>query len=331
MDPKVGQEATYQSLIDAFGFRLVATLDTHTHADHLSASSRYLEDGVELWMSGATECERPKRALGAGDRIEVGELAFEILEVPGHTPDSLALFGHGLVLTGDSLFLGGLARADFRGSDPAQLFDSVNAKLMSLPDDTLVFPGHNYDDYLFSTIGHERKTNPALQHASGADYARALNATPGLGNSPEVDAALACNLERAPELPDSPPNVAACCAAPSGGSAASTITEVSVEETREALDELSASSRWIDVREPWEYEQGHIPGTRSIPLSDLAFALADLRAHDPLTISCRSGVRSMTAARTLERLGVVRGPKNLTGGILRWQELDYPIEGVHVS
>jgi glyoxylase-like metal-dependent hydrolase (beta-lactamase superfamily II)/rhodanese-related sulfurtransferase len=331
VDPKVGQESVYAGLIDSYGFELLATLDTHTHADHLSASSRYLGEGVELWMSGDTECQRSKRALAGGDHVQVGELEFEVLEVPGHTPDSIAIFGHGLVLTGDSLFIGGLARADFRGSDPALLFDSVTERLMALPDQTLVFPGHNYDDLLFSTIGRERQLNESLKHESGSQYAKALGATEGQGNTPAVDAALACNLERDPDLPESPPNVAACCASPTGGPAADSIAEVSPEEAIEVLEELVASSSWVDVREPWEFQQGHIPLTRSIPLSELGFALEDLRATQPLTISCRSGVRSMTAARTLERLGVAHGPKNLSGGILRWQELDYPVEGEHVS
>jgi len=331
VDPKVGQEATYAGLLAAYGLELHAVLDTHTHADHLSAGPRFVGDGVELWMSANSECARPRRDLGAGEPVQVGELAFEVLPVPGHTPDSIALFGHGLVLTGDSLFIGGLARSDFRGSDPAQLFDSVQGQLMGLAGGTLVFPGHDYGDRLFSTIAHERATNPALQHASGADYARSLDQHEGGGNTPAVDAALRTNLAASPELPESAPNAAACCAAPSGGTARSEVLDVTAEECLDELEELTRRSLWIDVREPWEFEQGHIPGTRSVPLSELGFTLGDLAREEPLTISCRSGVRSMSAARTLERLGVARAPRNLTGGILAWQERDYPIEGQPVD
>lgn len=331
VDPKVGQEATYRDLLQHFGWTLDAVFDTHTHADHLSASSRYIQDGVELWMSHRTGVQRKKRALRDGDRVQVGELEFEVREVPGHTPDSMALYGHGLALTGDSLFIGGLARSDFRGSDTALLFDSVQEKLMSLPDDTLVFPGHNYDDLLFSTIGQERTTNAALEHDSGASYAKALNNTEGLGNSPAVDAALACNLEANPLLPESPPNVAACCASSSAAVGESTIVEVSTEACHEERADLAAKHLWIDVREPWEYEQGHIDGTLSVPLSELGFALAKLQRDQPLTISCRSGVRSMTAARTLEHLGLAENARNVSGGILAWQAHDYPVVGEPVS
>ncbi|MFQ5504425.1 MAG: MBL fold metallo-hydrolase, partial [Planctomycetota bacterium] len=217
VDPKVGRTADYLNFLSLYGLRLGAVVDTHTHADHLSTSTVFAKDGVELWMSHRSACQRPRRPLGDGDELGVGNLRFRALELPGHTPDSIALYGHGMVLTGDSLFVGGLARADFRGSDPAALFDSVKEKLMALPDETLVFPGHGYNDILFSTIGTERASNPALRHASGRDYAAALGAVEGRGNTPDVDRVLALNLEADPELPESAGTAAACCAAPGAG------------------------------------------------------------------------------------------------------------------
>jgi len=331
VDPKVGQEAQYADLLERFDFRLAAVADTHTHADHLSASSRYLDRGVELWMSARTGVQRSKRGLEHGERLRVGAIELEVREVPGHTADSVAFVGPGFVLTGDSLFIGGLARADFHGSDPAQLFGSVRERLLDLPDDTLVFPGHGYDDLLFSTIGHERAHNPALQFSDGAAYAASLETSEGAGNSPAVDENLRLNLEASPELPESPSTAATCCAAPTAGAERSAIPEADPADDRGALLDAAAAASWVDVREPWEYAQGHISGTRSLPLSELGFRLGEVRSHEPLTISCRSGVRSMTAARTLERLGVAGAPVNVRGGILRWQELGLPIEGSPVA
>ena len=82
--------------------------------------------------------------------------------ISGTRNDSIALAGHGLVLSGDTLLAGSLARADFHGSDPERLFESVQRELLSLPDATVVLPGHGYRDVLFTTIGHERRTNPFL-------------------------------------------------------------------------------------------------------------------------------------------------------------------------
>ena len=327
VDPKVGRESLYASLLKRYELELVAVLDTHTHADHLSAATSFMGPDIPLLMSCSTQVERDMRGLAQGDEVAVGELRFKVLEVPGHTPDSMALFGHGMVLTGDSLFIGGLARADFVGSDPALLYDSVQSQLMALHGDTLVFPGHGYNDILFSTIDCEREQNPALHHANGAAYAGDLDLTVGAGNSDAVNANLVLNLQSAPALPDSPGNVAACCAS-SGGSVDVQIDEIAPSEAQAIHAGLSGPQQWIDVRDPFEYSSGRIPGTTSIPLSELGFHLEQLRGQDPLYLSCRSGVRSMTAAKTLLRLGIALNPVNIGGGILGWQSQGFPIEGV---
>lgn len=327
VDPKAGKGATYREAAANFGLEIVAVLDTHTHADHLSGSAGFAREGVELWMGARTGCNRRHRDLVNGEEVRVGTLCFTALEVPGHTNDSLALAGHGLVLTGDSLLVGGLGRADFRGSDPAALFESVRARLMSLPDATVVLPGHNYRDILFTTIGHERSNNPALQFEDGAAYARALNAVEGAGNSPAVDSTLATNLEADPDLPEGPAVVTTCCVA--GGSAVDLgprPAERKVEELAPRLDALTAEKRWYDVRDPFEYRAGHIPGALSYPLSELGFHIDEVRREGPVVLSCRSGGRSMTAAKTLAYLGVLDQPINLAGGLVRWQEAGLPIE-----
>lgn len=327
VDPKVGQEGVYTAMIDHYGLKLAAVLDTHTHADHLSATTKFMGAGVPLWMSGTTEVQRQHHALEHGQEVALGELRFQVIAVPGHTPDSIALFGHGMVVTGDSLFIGGLARADFVGSDPELLYDSVRSRLLCLPGETLVLPGHGYNDLLFSTIDCERELNPCLRFEDGAAYAASLNTRPGAGNSPAVDANLSLNLHASPDLPESPGNVAACCASP-GGTAAVAIDEVPAADARQILADLGGAGQWVDVRDPHEYESGRIPGTTNIPLSELGFHLPRLRDHDPLYLSCRSGVRSMTAAKTLQRLGVAMHPVNIGGGILAWQNQGFPIEGV---
>ena len=328
IDPKAGQENLVRYYLDCYGLNLKGVVDTHTHADHLSASTRFAGPDLPLWMSQHTQVRRVKNGLEHGQTLSVGELRFKVLEVPGHTPDSIALFGHGVVFTGDSLFIDGLARADFYGSDPAQLFDSVQHELLSLPEDTLVFPGHDYSDFLFSTLDCEMHHNPALRHASGAAYAQSLQTKEGAGNSPAVAAMLALNLEESPELPDSPMNAAACCASPSLREEEEAVLEVSLAELADAHAKLRDAEEWVDVRDPHEWHHGRIPNTSSIPLSELGFHLAQLRKRDSLFLSCRTGVRSVTAAKTLRRLGVVQKPINVQGGIIGWQSQKLPIEGL---
>jgi glyoxylase-like metal-dependent hydrolase (beta-lactamase superfamily II)/rhodanese-related sulfurtransferase len=324
IDPKVGQEQAYAFYLEQYRLHLTALCDTHTHADHLSAATRFMGEGITLYMSANTPVDRPKTPLAHGDTLTLGSLSFTALAVPGHTADSIALHGHGMVFTGDSLLIDGLGRSDFRGSDPAQLFDSVVRELLPLDEDTLVFPGHDYAGLLFSTIGHERRHNPALKYPDGSAYAGALAVTEGAGNSPEVDSMLALNVLPDPELPDSPP-VATSCSTGGVVSPREEIEQLQPGQAPAMLDTLAGPEQWVDVRDPYEWDAGHIAGTSSIPLSELGFHLDELRGRDPLVLSCRTGVRSMTAARTLMRLGVEH-PVNLVGGIEGWRALELPVE-----
>jgi rhodanese-related sulfurtransferase len=271
-------------------------------------------------MSRHTPCRRRLTRVGDGDRIGVGELSFEVREIPGHTVDSIALVGHGIVLCGDTLFAGGLARTDFRGSDAAQLFESVTARLLSLPDGTLVFPGHDYRDLLFTTVGHERRTNPALAHADGAAYAAAARDVAGAGNSPDVDAMLAANIKEEPDLSGVTVGAAACCAGDAAAAPIARPREMTARELAGRRGELIAKGEWIDVRDPWEYREEHVLGARSVPLGELGFHLDGLRAKEELVLQCLGGVRSLTAARTLAYLGVARDPVSLAGGFRAWKQ-----------
>lgn len=328
VDPKVGRTKAIQDAAAKFGLTIERVVDTHTHADHLSAGQAFAAAGLEIVMSRHTSCRRKVLRVGDGDSIEIGSLRFRVLEVPGHTPDSIALTGHGLALVGDTLFAGSLARTDFRGASAARLFESVTKRLLTLPDDTVVFAGHDYRDVLFTTIGHERRTNAALKHADAASYARATADAPGAGNSPEVDHMLALNQsdEALPETPSAV--VAACCAAgPGPTNPATRVTEHTVAELRESEPARAAAGRWIDVRDPWEFAEWRIPGTKNLPLSELGFHLAEFPlSTEPFVFSCLGGVRSKTAAKTLAYLGVVDRPISLTGGINAWRDAGAPIE-----
>lgn len=156
---------------------------THGHIDHvlgvpaartatgapvrLHPLDRALYDGVPqqaLWLLGTTVAPLapPELAFVAGEAARVGTLAFEVRHVPGHSPGSVALVGHGLVLGGDVLFAGSIGRTDLPGGDFDTLLDSIARELLTLPDDTAVHPGHGPA----TTIGAERRTNPFLAGAA---------------------------------------------------------------------------------------------------------------------------------------------------------------------
>jgi len=226
------------------------------------------------------------------------------------------------------LFAGGLARADFRGSDPEALFDSIALRLLTLPDDTVVLPGHGYRDVLFTTIGVEKRKNPALRHASGKEYAHALGAKEGAGNTPEVDQILATNLSDAGVANDAgaAPTVACCASHGSADAGMAKIVEETAAEAEAHRAPLTAAGAWVDVRDAWEYRASHIRGARSIPLGEIGFHLDEFNGRRDPMISCLGGVRSLTAARTLKWLDVVDDPISLAGGFKAWQAAGLPID-----
>ena len=150
---------------------------THGHIDHIGALKETKEaTGAEVAIHTDDVKSLQDRSLGAqfglsyppppppdrllndGDSIEVGDLHFSVLHTPGHTPGGICLLGEGVVFTGDTLFNYGIGRYDLPGSNGTQLMDSIHTRLMVLPDDTIVYPGHSYE----TTIGNERRGNPFL-------------------------------------------------------------------------------------------------------------------------------------------------------------------------
>ncbi len=329
VDPKLGRRDAYRKAAAAYGLTPVAVLDTHTHADHLSDSVAFVRDGLTLYMSARTTCRRNHVGVKDGDEIALGHLRLKVIEVPGHTGDSIALYiagEPGLVVTGDSLLVGALGRTDFRGGDAAQQYESVSKKLLTLPRDTVVLPGHGYRDVLFSTIDVERMKNPALAARSASEYAAKVADVPGKGNTPDVDLMLKLNVEAAPELPEGGQAVVACCDAGGAGAPIPRARENSVRELAERRRDLVERGEWIDVRDPFEFRASRIPGAKNVPLGELGFHLDELRGKPELVTQCLGGVRSMTAARTLQYLGIHADPVSMAGGFEAWQTAGLPVE-----
>jgi cysteine desulfurase / selenocysteine lyase len=163
VDPLRERVDDYLDLLQAKRYQLVYTIETHTHADHLSGSPR-LKDltGAKMLMHRATAVACVDRGLADGDTIQLGKLAIEVIATPGHTHDSLCLVLPDRVLTGDTLLIGGCGRTDLPTGDSSALFHSLQ-RLLSLPDDTGVFPAHDYDGRRASTMGRERKQNARLK------------------------------------------------------------------------------------------------------------------------------------------------------------------------
>ncbi|MDB4965845.1 MAG: hydroxyacylglutathione hydrolase [Myxococcales bacterium] len=194
IDPVLEQVERDLARVAAHGLTLVYTLETHIHADHVTGGSELTaRTGCKpvVHLHSAVTCEAVR--VAQGDRFLIGEVAVDVRETPGHTPESLSFVIGDRVFTGDALLIGTCGRTDFQGGDPGTLFDAVYAQLFTLPDELLVYPAHDYQGRTHSTVGEERRANKRLANRARAEFIELMN---GLGLPPpkKIDVALPANL-----------------------------------------------------------------------------------------------------------------------------------------
>ena len=194
IDPVLEQMNAYLQLLRELDVRLVKAIDTHTHADHVTAMGQLREiTGCVTLMGEQTKAECVTLRVKDGEIITVGRLALRALYTPGHTDESYSFVMDDRVFTGDTLLIRGTGRTDFQNGNARAQYDSLFNKLLNLPDETLVYPGHDYKGWTVSTIGEEKRHNPRLQVSSMEDYVRIMNSL-NLPNPKYMDIAVPANL-----------------------------------------------------------------------------------------------------------------------------------------
>lgn len=321
IDPVFEQHARDAALIRELGLTLVATLDTHCHADHVTGAWLMQRAfGSRIGLSpvyGATGVDLP---LAHGDVVRFGDEALEVRATPGHTDGCLAFVSadHARVFTGDALLVRGAGRTDFQQGDAARLFHSIREQLFTLPDDCVVYPGHDYQGRTSSTIGEERRHNPRIGGAAREEdfvgYMRNL----GLPHPRQMAVAVPANLRAgAPEDGQAP-------ATPTWGPVVMTYAGVP-EIAPEWVAQHRAEVHVLDVRSAAEYdgELGHLDGAQLVPLDELRARAAEVPTDRPVVVVCQSGKRSAMGAAILDKAGVAR-VANLAGGMVAWRQLGLP-------
>jgi glyoxylase-like metal-dependent hydrolase (beta-lactamase superfamily II)/rhodanese-related sulfurtransferase len=303
----------YVELVEQRGFRLVRVIDTHVHADHVSGARRLRERfGAELCLHESATVTYPFRPLHDGEELPLGQLRLRVLHTPGHRPELVSILvlnpersaEPSMVLTGDSLLVGDVGRPDFGGGDAGQQYESVS-RLLRLPDWVAVFPGHfegpcgkGMCGRPSTTIGFERLFNPLLRmdrepfvHALGdAVPARPLNMQ-------AIEATNRGTDDRPWAMLTHP----------------SPVRSVDVA----ALAAREPGALVVDVREPEEYDLGHVPGAVSIPQAELASRLDELPRDVPVYLVCQGGYRSNRAAQFLAQVGF-ENVLDVAGGTGAW-------------
>ena len=329
IDPVFEQVRRDEALLRELGLTLLATLETHVHADHVTGAWLLQQRcGSRIAVASVAGTQGADRLLAHDDRVEFGSRHLQVRSTPGHTNGCLSyvLDDQTLAFTGDALLIRGCGRTDFQQGSAERLYHSVHEQLLSLGDDCLLYPGHDYRGLTCTSVAEERRWNPRFGGSSSlGDFVGYMNNL-GLPHPRQMDRAVPANLRCGrPEGDLQAP------AEPGWAPLVWTFAGLWEIEPR-TLHELSRAVQLIDVREPAEFDGplGHVPGARLLPLATLASCLDELRRDQPLVTLCRSGARSAQAALQLGRAGF-DNVANLAGGMLRWQAERLPVEGASES
>ncbi len=194
IDPVIDKVDRYLRLLDELELKLVKAVDTHVHADHISGLG-LLRDRTRCVtvMGREAKVDVVSMRVGDGETIDIENISLRALYTPGHTDDSYCFALPDRVFTGDALFIRGTGRTDFQHGDSFDAYRSLFDKLLTLPDATLVYPGHDYKGDTVSTIGEEKAHNPRPQVSSPEEYAEIMDNL-GLANPQQMDVAVPANL-----------------------------------------------------------------------------------------------------------------------------------------
>ncbi len=150
-------------LIKELELNLKYALETHVHADHITASGLLRETlGCKIGVHARVGSDCPDTKFSDDHSLLLGDQSLEVIYTPGHTDTDVCYLGDGVVFTGDILLIHGSGRTDFQSGDAARSYDSITGRLFTLPDETLVYPAHDYNGFTCSTIGEEKRFNPRL-------------------------------------------------------------------------------------------------------------------------------------------------------------------------
>lgn len=327
IDPVFEQVRRDAALMEELGLRLVCTLETHVHADHVTGAWMLKQrTGCSIALSRHSGAEGADRYLGDGETVAFGGRHLDVRETPGHTDGCVTyvLDDRSMAFTGDCLLIRGSGRTDFQQGDSATMYRSVHEKIFSLPDECLLYPGHDYRGIMVTTVMEEKLFNPRLGgDLSESDFAGYMDNL-GLAHPKKIDIAVPANLkcgrreDGAEGAPGDEPDWAPL-----------TYTFAGIWEIQpQWLDDHGREAVILDVREPDEFAgpMGHIPGAVLIPLGELADRAGELAVDRPIVTVCRAGGRSAQATVILRRAGREK-VANLAGGMLRWRAQRYPVEG----
>jgi sulfur dioxygenase len=330
IDPVIEQLERDLTLLRDNGLVLRYTLDTHVHADHVTAAQALKQalagqsGGRPVQTAVSRDCLAAgfDRELIDGDVILFGREEILVIATPGHTAGSVSFLWRDRLFTGDALLIGGCGRTDFQSGSAEALYRSITERLFTLDEQVLVYPGHDYKGRRVSSIGEEKRLNPRIAGKSLAEFVATM-ASLGLPPPARIHEAVPANLAGGAALPDDPSREL-----PRPNADLSRLHSLSVAQFASQWESaaLRQDALLIDVRTPAEYAVEHVEGAECLPLDRLDPAALRQRAGDSLTVFfiCQTGTRSQLAAARLREAGLAR-VVHVDGGTNAWRTAGLPL------
>jgi sulfur dioxygenase len=315
IDPVLEKVERYLQLVKELDLRLVKAVDTHLHADHVTGLGALRDRTHCITVMGERSgVDVVSMRLAEGDKLQIEGLSLDVLYTPGHTDDSYSFLLRDRVFTGDTLLIRGTGRTDFQNGSARAQYDSLFNKLLRLPEETLVYPAHDYKGDTVSTIGEEKAFNPRLQVKTVDEYVDLMNGL-NLPNPKMMDVAIPSNMRQ--------------------GLAQDVIAQRGCAMTTTQARDLvgRADVALIDLREKSEREKhGVIAGSLHAPYPDLAanirpggvlYELASA-AGKRMLFYCAFGERSAMAVQAAQDAGLSTAC-HIQGGLAAWKTADGPV------
>jgi len=315
IDPVLERVDRYLQLVRELDVKLVKAVDTHLHADHVTGLGALRDYTHCITVMGEqTHADVVSMRVAEGDRIEIEGLRLDVLYTPGHTDDSYSFLWADRVFTGDTLLIRGTGRTDFQNGDPRAQYESIFNKLLKLPDETLVYPAHDYKGDTVSTIGEEKLFNPRLKVKSVDEYVELMNNLK-LPNPKLMDVAVPANMQVGLHQE----NIAR------KGWALSAADAIALRGRPDVA--------LVDLREKTERDKhGVIPGSLHAPYPALQEHIgAGGMLHELATATgkrivfyCAFGERSAMAVQAAQDAGL-KTACHIQGGIAAWNKANGPL------
>ncbi len=310
IDPVLEKVDRYLQLMQELDLRLVKAVDTHLHADHITGLGA-LRDRTQCItvMGEQSSVDVVSMRIADGDRLNIDGVSLDVMYTPGHTDDSYSFLMQDRVFTGDTLMIRGTGRTDFQNGDAGRQYNSLFGRLLRLPDETLVYPGHDYKGDTVSTIAEEKAFNPRLQVKSVEEYVAVMDGL-HLPNPKMMDVAVPANMRQGLHQQEVARRGWAFSAQQASGLAG------------------RADVALIDLREQSERDRhGSIPGALHVPYPELQARIGaggSLRAlalgsGKQLMFYCAFGERSAMAVQAAQDGGIASA-RHIEGGIDAWKK-----------